>query len=465
MPKLKIPLRYIIILVILVSFIPKSSRAYSVLTHEALVDASWKKSILPLLRYKYPAAADSDLVKAHAYAYGGCLIADMGYFPFGNVYFTNLAHYVRSGDLVENLISEAQNLNEYAFALGALCHYMGDKYGHSLATNHVVPIVYPEMKEKFGPVVTYEEDHISHSRVEISFDVLETARGNYASQNYHDFIGFEVAKPVLERAFLKTYGQDINTVFSNLDLTISTFRWSVKSLLPTITRTAWLLKKNDIKKLNPSANEHTFHYRMKRKAYYKEFGSSRQKPKFIERVLAVIVRIMPKIGPFKVLKYQPVGPEGEKLFVRSFDTAMVHYDEQLAKLHEGKIQLKDVDYDTGNPTFPGEYGLGDKTYNDMLDKLSDNKFIELTMPLQQNILAFYSKADTVQFALKYAGDWKKTSLALQKLKAATPVEMDSLKNAKGIYYKLNEPVVQPINVKDGKIKSKPIPASEQKKVN
>ncbi|MDR3695112.1 zinc dependent phospholipase C family protein [Mucilaginibacter sp.] len=465
MPTLKIPHRYIIILVLLVSFIPKPAKAYSVLTHEALIDASWKKSILPLLKQKYPAAADSDLVKAHAYTYGGALIADMGYFPFGSVYFTNLAHYVRSGDFVENLLSESQNLNEYAFALGALCHYMADKYGHSLATNHVVPIVYPEMREKFGPVVTYDDDHVSHSRVEIAFDVLETARGNYASQNYHDFIGFEVAKPVLERAFLKTYGQDINAVFGNLDLAISTFRWSVKSLLPTVTRTAWLLKKNDIKKSNPSANEKTFHYRMKRKAYYKEFGSSRQKPKFKERILAFVIRIMPKIGPFKALRFKPVGPEGEKLFVRSFDTVIVHYDDELNRLHNHAIDLKDMDYDTGKPTMPGEYGLADKTYVELLDKLQDNKFIEMTKSLQQNLLNFYNNADTTQFAQKYSADWKKTSLALQELKAATPVQIDSLKDAKGIYYKMNEPAVQPVNVNDGKIKSKPIPASEQPKVN
>src|SRR5665213_3133226 len=204
--KFPIPARYLIIFIFFTSLSPLSTKAYSVLTHEALVDASWDKSILPLLKHKYPVATDQELKTAHAYAYGGCLIADMGYFPFGNVYFTDLAHYVRSGDFVEALLSESENLDEYAFALGSLCHYMADKYGHSIATNHVVPIIYPEDRQKFGSVVTYEQDHIAHSRVEISFDVLQTARGNYATAAYHDFIGFEVAKPVLERAFLKTYG-------------------------------------------------------------------------------------------------------------------------------------------------------------------------------------------------------------------------------------------------------------------
>jgi hypothetical protein len=431
--------RFLFVLLFLVFLLPKSTSAYSVLTHEALIDASWDKNILPLLKHKYPAATDDDLKKARAYAYGGCLINDMGYFPFGSVYYTNLSHYARSGDFVQALLSEAENLNEYAFALGALCHYMGDKYGHSLATNKVVPIVYPEIKEKFGKVVTYEEDHTSHSRVEISFDVLETARGNYASHNYHDFIGFEVSRPVLERAFIKTYGQDLNDVFGDLGLAIGTFRWSVKSLLPTITRTAWVLKKNDIKKQNPSANSHTFHYRMRKKDYVKEFGGQMQKPGFKAVALSFLVRFLPKVGPLKALKFKDPGPEGEKLFIRSFDTVLVHYHEELAKLENGKITLQDIDYDTGKPTELGEYGLADKTYADLVVKLDDNKFKNLTKSLKQNILSFYTKVDTVAMALKYPKDWKKTYTAIQDMQVAKPIRADSLKTSKGIYYKFNEP--------------------------
>jgi hypothetical protein len=443
MIKVFTPSKCIFIFIVFALLTPRSTKAYSVLTHEALIDACWQKNILPLLKYKYPAATNDDLKKAHAYAYGGSLIADMGYFPFGSEYFTNLSHYARSGDFVEALLSEAQNLDEYAFALGSLCHYMGDKYGHSIATNHVVPIVYPKMKEKFGPVVTYGDDHSSHSRVEISFDVLQMAKGNYASQDYHDLIGFEVSKPVLERAFLKTYGQDINTVFGDLDLAIGTFRWSVKSLLPTVVRTAWVIKKNDIKKQNPSANSRSFHYKMSRKAFNREFGAARQKPGFKAEVLSFLIRALPKVGPFKALRFRDVGPDGEKLFIRSFDTTQVHYNEALAKLHDGKIVLPDVDYDTGKPTTMGEYELCDKTYGDLMDKLAGTKFNNLTAPLQKNILSFYNNADTVQLAKEYPKDWKKKNEDLQMLKAATPIKMDSLKTSKGIYYKLNEPAPQP----------------------
>ena len=414
------------------------AKAYAVLTHEALIDASWQKYIKPLLKAKYPSATDDQLKEAHAYAYGGSLLPDMGYYPFGSTYFTDLAHYVRSGDFVQNLLDEAENLDEYAFAIGSLCHYYGDEYGHSLATNLTVPEVYPKMGKRFGRVVTYEEDHASHSRVELSYDVLEIARGNYASTTYHDFIGFQVSKPVLERAFLKTYGEDINDVFSNLDLAISTFRWAVRSLFPTITHSAWELKKDDIKKLNPSANERHFHYRMKRKAYYKEFGSARQKPTFKDFIVGLIVRIIPKIGPFKALRFKPVGPDGEKKFIASFDTVLVHYNFALTQLYSGRPALPDIDYDTGNPTLPGEYNLADETYNDLLLNLGKNKFADLTAPLQQNILTFYSKADTTQFAATYPEHWKEISLAIQQLKAASPVNTDSLKTNKGIYYKLNE---------------------------
>jgi len=444
MLKLPVYCKHLFLLVIFAFIIPFSTKAYSVLTHEALIDASWEKSILPLLKYKYPGATDDDLKKAHAYAYGGSLIADMGYFPFGSIYFTNLSHYVRSGDFVEALLSESENLDEYAFALGALCHYMGDKYGHSLATNIVVPNVYPKIGQKFGPVATYGDDHASHIRVEISFDVLQTARGNYATPAYHDFIGFEISKPVLERAFLKTYGQDINAVFGDLDLAISTFRWSVNSLLPTIVRTAWVIKKNDIKKLNPSANSRSFHFKMKRKAYYSEFGSQRKRPGFKAEVLSFLVRIIPKIGPFKALKFKDVGPEGEKLFIRSFDTVLVHYDSALLKLRDEKVILPDIDYDTGKPTAIGEYELTDETYADLVDKLKDSKFNGLTAPLKQNILTFYQNVDTLSLAQKYPATWKKTYIALQAIKAAKPVKMDSLKTSNGIYYKLNEPAVQPI---------------------
>jgi hypothetical protein len=438
--------KYVLIMFILTSLSPLSSKAYSVFAHEAIIDASWEKSILPLLKEKYPTATEADIKLAHSYVYGGSLIADMGYFPFGNPYFTNLVHYVRSGDFVENLLSESQNLNEYAFAIGALSHYMTDQYGHSLGTNLAVPIVYPKTGQKFGKVVTYDDDNISHKRMEFAFDVLQTARGNYLPQSYHDFIGFNVARPVLERAFLKTYGEDINEVFGNLSLAISTFRWSVKSLFPSLTRSAWSIKKADILKTNTTLNSRKFHYRIKRKEYYQEFGRERERPKFKERIYAFIIQILPKIGPLRSLRFQDPGPEGEKLFIRSFDSTVVHYGTVLNTLqHSTDIYLTNIDFDTGKMTAPGEYGLADQTYSLMLIKLKDKKFQNLSLSLKNNILSFYNKADTITKSNEYKKDkidWQKTYVALQQIKVIKVIPTDSLKNYKGASYKIS-PKISP----------------------
>jgi hypothetical protein len=95
---------------------------YSVLTHEAIVDLLWADHIKKLLLKRFPDATDDQLREAHAYAYGGSVIQDMGYYPFGNKEFSNLVHYVRSGDFVIALLHDAGDINEYAFALGALSH-------------------------------------------------------------------------------------------------------------------------------------------------------------------------------------------------------------------------------------------------------------------------------------------------------------------------------------------------------
>lgn len=199
-------IRVYVFSVLLICLASRQAKAYSVLAHEAIIDASWKPVLYPMIKEKYPNATREEMIKAHSYAYGGSIVADMGYMPLGNAFFTDLLHYVRSGDFIINLINDAQNINEYAFALGALSHYMADKYGHSMSTNLNVPLVYPKLQKKFGNVVTYEENHMSHSRMEFAYDVLQIGQGGYTSEGYHDFIGFNISVPVLERAFTRPMG-------------------------------------------------------------------------------------------------------------------------------------------------------------------------------------------------------------------------------------------------------------------
>ncbi|HEU0064530.1 MAG TPA: zinc dependent phospholipase C family protein [Flavisolibacter sp.] len=396
--------------------IPLQSFAYSVLTHEALIDANWDKAIVPLLKDKFPGVTQDQLTEAQAYAYGGAVAPDMGYYPFGSKLFTNLVHYVRSGDFVEALLQESQTVYEYAFALGALCHYNADIYGHSLGVNKSVPLIYPEMRKKYGNVVTYAEDNLSHKRTEFAFDVLQTARGSYASTAYHKFIGFQVSKEVLERAFKKTYGLDVNDLFGNFNRAVNTFRWACNSLFPELTKIAWSRRKADIKKVNPTATSRSFEYRMHKATYKRDFGKDYNQPRFFARFFGVLLRIIPKFGPLKAFKFRKPTPEAEKLFISSFDSVGKHFDARLAALHSSTLNLSDMDFDTGNPTTIGEYPLSDKTYEEWLLKLKSSNFETVSPQIKNNIISFYQGHDAILAANTDTGDFQKTKDALQQLK-------------------------------------------------
>ena len=393
--------------------------AYSVLTHEAIVDAMWNISIKPLLKQKFPNATEEQLKEAHAYVYGGAVAPDMGYYPFGSKLFTNLVHYVRSGDFVIALLDEAETIDEYAFALGVMSHYNADNYGHPLGVNVSVPIIYPKVRKKYGDVVTYEQDKAAHVKTEFGFDVLQTARGNYAPEAYHDFIGFEISKPVLERAFLKTYGLTLDDVFHNFSLAVGTFRWTVKDMFPTITKTAWAMKKDEIVKTNPKATGSSFIYKMNRHTYYKEFGKEHTKPGFSAFILSVIIKIVPKIGPLKALQFKTPNAEAEKLFVESFDTVTVHYKIYTDELRTKNFSLSNIDYDTGKKTAPGEYELADENYGTLLLMLRQGNFKNVTPSLKENILTFYNKIDSTD--QKQTRVFKDIRNAIIQLKNYQPV--------------------------------------------
>lgn len=369
-----------------------AASAYGVLSHQAIIDASWEKDLKPLLKRRYPNATEEDLKKAHAYAYGGSILQDMGYFPFGNKFFTDLLHYVRSGDFVMNLIEEAQNVNEYAFALGTLAHYNADVYGHAIGTNKAVPLVYPKLKQEFGNTITFADHPVSHVKTEFGFDVLQVARGNYAPESYQQFIGFEVADEPLERAFLKTYGLELKEVFVNVPLAIGTYRYTIKNLIPDLTKAAWKAKESDIQKANPNATRRTFTYHMKRAKYESNWGNTYERPGFFTRVMAWIIKVLPKVGPLRSLGFTMPNPEAEKLFYDSFNTTVTNYGVMLAKLRQQNTVVHNLQLDTGKPTHPGEYKLTDETYDKLLEKLAGNDFNNMSPGLRKSILDFYEES-------------------------------------------------------------------------
>jgi hypothetical protein len=378
---------------VLLAFVPQA-RSYSVLTHEAIIDTLWIDDIQPVLVKRFPDATAEQLRQAHAYAYGGCIIQDLGYYPFGSHFFSDLVHYVRSADFVQSLLDESHDLNEYAFALGAVAHYGADVAGHSIAVNRAVPLLFPNLQKQFGNEVTYADDPSSHLKTEFGFDVLQVARGHYAPNAYHDFIGFDVSKDLLDRTFQKTYGLKLKDLFRTLDLALGTYRFSVSRMLPTVTKAAWSLKSEEIRKDQPAVDRKQFLFNLKRASFEKEWGADYQHPGFGARTLAFFARLLPKVGPLKGLAFKVPTPRVERMFEDSFDAAVRRDRQSFADAKVGDLKISNRDLDTGKPVSPGEYSFTDRAYDKLLAKLADKKFDGVTPELRENIVTFYDQMKT-----------------------------------------------------------------------
>ena len=371
----------------------RPAAGYSVLAHEANIDALWEPAIKSILLARYPKTTPEQLLEARAYAYGGCVIQDLGYYPFGSHFFSNLLHYVRTGDFVESLIRDAQDVNEYAFAIGALGHYASDNSGHPMAVNRAVPMMYPKLKAEFGDSVTYVQSPAKHVLVEFSFDVVQVAARAYAPEAYHSYIGFKVAKPALERAFLDTYGLEMKDLFLSEDVAIGTYRHAVGTTIPEITKVAWDKKREQIEKVTPGVQRQTFVFNLSRKDYEKAYGSDYAKPHGFARFIALVYKLVPKIGPFRSLSFTVPTAEAERLFLESFTSTRERFRQSLDTLRRGRLNLPNTDLDTGRPTARGEYSLADVTYDELLDKLADRKFADVPASLSANLVAYYGNAD------------------------------------------------------------------------
>jgi hypothetical protein len=371
--------------------LPSQAPAYSVLTHEAIIDSNWPKTLRPMLLKRFPNATDDQLREAHAYAYGGAIIQDMGYYPFSSKFFSDLVHYTRSGDFVLTLLKDAQesqDLNDYAFALGALAHYAADNQGHPIAVNRTVPLVYPKLRAQFGSEVTYEDNPAAHLKTEFGFDVIEVARGQYANEAYHDFIGFKVAKPLLERAFEETYCVPLKSLFTSLDLALGTYRWSVSQAIPEMTKAAWAAKKKDIQTLQAGMTRRRYVYHITVAAYQKDWDNQYARPGVGARFLAFIFRLVPKIGPFRAFAFKVPPASAEKMFLSSLDDTIRNYQALLAAADENRLQLANENFDTGRPTRIGEYHLADETYAKLLERF-DGHLNDISESMRANILMFY----------------------------------------------------------------------------
>ena len=403
-----------VLLVVLLSY--SSSSAYSVLTHEEIVDLLWTDEIRPLLLKRFPRLTEEQITDAHAYAYGGAVIQDLGYYPFGSREFSDLVHYVRSGDFVRELLLESQDVNEYAFALGALSHYASDIAGHP-AVNQSVAIQYPKLRAKYGKSVRYAQDKTAHLKTEFGFDTVQVAKNRYASQQYHDFIGFQVSKSLLERVFPVVYGVELKDVLTHEDMAVGSYRFAVSRLIPQMTKVALRAHKKDLIRETPNFAKKKFLYRLSRSEYEKQWGKDYTKAGVGTGILSTLLRYMPKIGPFRKLAFNNPTPQTEDLYIKSINTTVDQYRALLEEARTDTLVLANCDFDTGQPTKAAEYSLTDDAYAKLLARVSKRKFDMTSPELRANILQFYSDLSAPIETKKDAARWQMVLADLDQLRA------------------------------------------------
>jgi len=417
---------------------PSTLDGYSVLSHEALIDAAWDPVIVPLLVARYPNATPGELREAHAYAYGGCVIQDLGYYPFGDHFFSDLTHYVRTGGFIKALLNDSRNVDEYAFALGALSHYVADNTGHSLAVNRSVSDMYPKLRRKYGKLVTFEDDPKAHVMVEFSFDVAQVAGAGYLPRTYHNFIGFRVPNSLLKRAFRDTYGLKFGRFFLYQDFSVKVYAVSASEIIPSLTQIAWRHERKKIIRVNPQVAQRKFAYRLARENYEGQVRKGRRTRRFLPRpwkwhwkttveeanvgvlarLMVWIIEVLPKVGPLQTLSFEPPTPQVQELFIRSFDVTVAQYESDLSKVRAKNLALPDTNLDTGGRMRVGRYELADKTYAKLLSKLAKRHFRSVTPRLRQNILAFYGNPSGPIATKENAKKWRTTMHQVAELKAA-----------------------------------------------
>lgn len=404
-----------IALAVVVAGRPDPGFGFSVLAHQAVVDRSWDAAIVPALQRRFPLG---DPTRARTFAYGGSHVADLGYFPLGSKLFTELLHYVRTGDFIANLLASARDADEYAFALGALAHWVSDTTGHPEATNRVVPELYPKLREKFGDAVTYAEDQGSHLRTEFRFDVFQLSRVKGGRDLFHHSLQFEVATRVLDEAMHRTYGLALTDLFASADAAILTYRYAFRGLIHEATGIAWQLYEADIKALDPEMTPAGFVYDLAREDFETEFGKIYAEPGYFAKFFAFLVKLVPDVGPLRRSVLKPLPPEAREQYVAALDHAVARYRSIVATAARRKdLDLPPQNLDTAEPTRFGEYPPADEAYAALVEQLADDPAKAPPPALRADIERFYAARP---LGIARDDDGRELDEALTRLAIAAP---------------------------------------------
>ncbi len=439
------------------------ARAYSLLTHEQMIDLTWKDSIVPLLLSRYPNLTAAELEHARAYAYGGCVIQDIGYYPFGDPMYSNLTHYVRTGDFVVNLFRNATNADELAFAVGALSHYIGDSVGHLTAVNLAVPVEFPKLGAKYGPEVNYAQGQRQHIQTEFAFDINEIAHHRMAPVHYLRHIGLEVPVAQLALAFYQTYGlREDFTGKRGRRINVSAYRFAVRGFIPRIAYAVTLLRRGHEPADPNTPDAVEIEQEALRVATENDWQAYRRKAGIGTWTLAGLLFVLPKIGPLKMVavKGPTVATEAQYMHsvllseaalrrvlagftppgaaqpaatasaaaavpteVAQAQTLPEHpASAPLRPKSEGPRQSSDPrhplpnrDLDTGRVVEPGGYSLTDSTYAQLLHMLTRQPTVPIPPGIKEDIQAYYANLEMPITTKKDPQQWAQVVADLNTL--------------------------------------------------
>jgi hypothetical protein len=403
------------VMLALLLLVPAQAPAYSVQTHEQLIDLTWKNSIRPLLLRHFPGTTPEQLREAHAYAYGGCAIQDLGYYPFGHEFFSDLTHYVRSADFVRSLLRNAKDANELAFAIGALSHYVGDSVGHAEAVNPAVAMEFPKLRQRYGPSVTYDESPHAHVRAEFAFDINEISKHRFAPSAYLRHVGLEVPEDLVARAFFETYGLDLRSVLGGNRPIIRGYRFAVRSFLPRIAYAEALLHKDGFPPDTPSQVFDEFKQHLAQADFENGWNAYRKKPGIGTHLLAALIVILPKIGKLSQLAIRGPNVQTEQQYVVSVNHTTARLRQLLGPLDGNVAALPNRDLDTGEKVRPGGYRLTDRTYAKLLDEITREPARMVPAGLKRDVIAYYDDPDAPISTKNDHNKWKRVQTELTVL--------------------------------------------------
>lgn len=433
---------------------PRRAPAYSLLTHEQLIDLTWEDSIVPLLLSRYPGLTPAQLDEARAYAYGGCVIQDIGYYPFGDPSFSDLTHYVRSGDFVVNLFRNAKNADELAFAVGALSHYIGDSIGHSLATNLAVPVAFPRLRRKYGRVVSYAEGEHQHVQVEFGFDIDEISHHHMAPLRYLRHIGLKVPVKQLALAYYQTYGLTNDFAGPRRRFNVREYRFATRTFIPRIAYAVTLLhRRHEVPEPDTPESAAVAKEIAEANAQY-HWQQYRRKAGFETYVLAGLIFILPKVGPLRMASVKNPTPATDAEYIHSVAVSLAALRRDLARFTppaarrahpatvaiakavqpadipsttlargsiaprrppDGRHPLPNLDLDTGKVVQPGGYPLTDTTYALLLHRVTRHPSRKIPPGIKADILAYYADPEAPITTRKDAKKWAQVQADLATL--------------------------------------------------